>query len=208
MYKTKAVIRVLLIASLFFVILQTERKVHERNQQNRTTTTTLISKDRYFQNDEVRIFFPNNEFEKQDITTQNQSGYFDAINTRIRFCAVYIPKSPEVQYVNSSDGWLCELDVLPAISIADVEQEIVQKFGDSYSTVTNIGSEQVDGKRLAGVLQRVINGFDVLQWRHEIGKTRLEYSLVFGKKHNYLLISSPYGDGATIESIIQKIQML
>ncbi|GAA4276370.1 hypothetical protein GCM10022259_10940 [Aquimarina mytili] len=59
--------------------------------------------------------------------------------------------------------------------------------------------------QISGAIKRIkIKNKKVLSWRLQNMKTRLDHFMVFGKNHNYLFVSSPYGSNNRIEAIIAK----
>ena len=49
---------------------------------------------------------------------------------------------------------------------------------------------------------------EVLKWRAQNGKTRLDHYVIFGKEYNYLFVSSPYGSSGVIENVIAEMELL
>lgn len=147
-----------------------------------------------FENDEVVIFFaPEGFIVKSQKSKRDSKNYFKRYSYHIKFCKQ--PVLPNyVQQVVSSDGWLCNFYVLPY----ETEDKVRGQIKTAYKT--NKYARFSDAKVIK------INHFKVLTWRYSIGKTRLAHFLVFGKKHHYLFISSPYGEQRTILKLIKTMK--
>jgi hypothetical protein len=125
-----------------------------------------------------------------------KGGYFSRVIEEVRFCE-YEPQPPEVQQVlPGEDEFLCSLYILPVIACDQARKEIIRHFKEDKSRPAYF----------RGIDESSISGFALLSWRYQMGKTRLDHYLVFGKKFNYLFVSSPYGSNGSIESIIRTMR--
>ncbi len=102
-----------------------------------------------------------------------------------------------LSYSFSYTIYLSSLFVLPKISKDELEEEIKQYAVEhpSFQITKNI-------KKLK------IGNCEVLKWRFQNGKTRLDHFMVFGKSHSYLFVSSPYGSNGSIEEVIGNIEFI
>lgn len=89
------------------------------------------------------------------------------------------------------------LYILPKMSIEKLKTEIV-----SYA----------DSDSLYQITQKVepikIGENKGYKWRLQNGKTRLDHYMFFGKEHNYLFVSSPYGSNGSIETAVLEMELL
>lgn len=147
-----------------------------------------------YQGLDYTIFFQE-KFIVHQYNNTSADNYFDKIISLIRFCPN--PEyDPHVQQVISSDGFLCSLKILPPYPGKNLLQEINQyylKKAGRYGKYTKASEEKI-GK---------INGF---VWKLQMGKSRLYYYLIQGKRENYLFISSPYGNSSYLEDIIKQMK--
>lgn len=143
-------------------------------------------------NEELRI--PFGDFERRIIPQPPAEGpYFDRYLEIVKFCREPV-LPPHIQQVHSSDGWLCEMRVLPIARPGEILAEIESiQPQTGHATITPVNEES-------------IGGFTILYWRYQSGKTRLDHFLLPARLHYYLLISSPYGDGENIRKLIESTE--
>lgn len=165
--------------------------------ESRTESRAESIPNRVFQNGEIKVTFPETGYAVKDKPATG-TGYFAGYTTRIRFCRQpYQP--PHVQQVRSEDGWLCTFYILPPLAEAEVRAEILRQKGKL---------ESITYQKENGIGKETIKGHQVLVWRMQAGKTRLDHFLVLGPKHNYLFVSSPYGDGESTRKVVETLQVL
>ena len=146
-----------------------------------------------FDNGEVTLSFAPGGFiiTKLD-KTPDPKNYFNRHKYLVKFNRVK-PQPAYVQQVSSSDGWLSELRVLPKENMDKLIEDIPGMYpANKYARLTEVTMVNV-------------NKHKVLRWKYQIGKTRLQHFLVLGGKHNYLFISSPYGETESILALIRKM---
>lgn len=148
-----------------------------------------------FRNSEITVTFPPDGFAVQTQPKTPGKTYFERYVTHLKFCRQ--PKAPpHVQQVRSEDGWLCHFYVLPVLEKEKIKALVLQAHPQpgvvTYQKQPGIGEEKW-------------NGHDLLVWREQYGKTRLDHFLVLGPKANYLFVSSPYGDGDRIREIVKTL---
>jgi len=155
-----------------------------------STMNTSHTTTDHFKRQGVTIPFPNGEFEEKEPLYVASDKALHQFAGYVKFCKQpELP--PEVQQVMSEDGWLCELTILQKIFAEDIKEEIAEL----YPTATYEGEP--------GIGKETINGREVFVWREQYGKTRLDHFLLLGDVEDYHFVSSPYGDGDTIRTIIQ-----
>lgn len=177
------------------------------------TSTILFAqktkKQMVFQNEEIKIMFPGSFMEAEEsqfwsITNKEYTkGYFHNFSKKIRFHEDRQQKYYETedgqrivtQHVVSSDNYLSSMFIYPYMDEKELLKEIEKAFSpnDPY-----VSYRKVEKKKIEDVV--------FLNWRMQRGKSRLEHFLVLGKKHNYLFISTPYGEQEYIEGIISVIE--
>ncbi len=95
----------------------------------------------------------------------------------------------------STIQYLSAIYILPNITIKELLKEI------------EIYAERNQPTKLYGEIEEVIIGnHKVLKWLLRNGKTRIHHYVVFGKKHNYLFASSPYGNYNLLEIAIENFR--
>jgi len=95
------------------------------------------------------------------------------------------------------NGFLCELHILP-FQTNSTALEIIQSASKE---------KRADRSGIQNLTSEKLYGFDVIRWRFQTGKTRLDHYLLIGKKHNYLFISSPYGSHGSMEGILSRTKL-
>lgn len=152
---------------------------------------------RLFKNDEIEVTFPEDGFASQKIEKEKGEKYLSQYSTYLKFCK-QPEQPPYVQQVYSADGWLCAFYILPPWDVDKIKQDLLSGL-DKYDQIRYQEQETIG--------EEIINGNKVLVWRHRRGKTRLDKFLVLGKKHHYLFVSSPYGDGDKIRQIVETVKL-
>jgi len=182
--KLKPIYLQMIIAVFAAIILQCETGMDMIDSNNKT-----------YEDSGVKIDFSNGgyaEYRLDNNNPFNENNYFSTYIKIIEFCpTINLPS--HMQQVQSKSGWLCKLYILPGTSKDNAIDSIknCHKFHKhSYQSET----EEI-----------VIKNKQILKWRYEIGKTRLDHYLVFGIKDNYLFISSPYGEHGEIVSLIENL---
>ena len=161
------------------------------------TNTPANGQAPVFSNEEIQInFFGEFKENISGFKTMYQ-GYFSRVLRQIEFCQ-WQRQPPEVQQVMRPDsGFLCEAYILPVIDEKQAKTALKKIF-------LKVEKHQWNSP----VKTLKIKGFSVLAWRFQAGKTRLDHFLVFGKKYNYLLVSSPYGSNGFMEKIIANMRYI
>ncbi|MCP4131925.1 MAG: hypothetical protein GY754_13185 [bacterium] len=153
-----------------------------------------------YENDEALIPFGEKILVKQEGIKQPGDGYLAAATAEVRF---FKPK-PQPAYVQqvlpAGDGYLSSLYILPPLGEIITEESVKKDVNSSFT-----GKNEYAW--YSGITILEIKGLRVFSWRYQIGKTRLDHFLVFGKKNSYLFVSSPYGSNGSIEAIISKMKM-
>ncbi|MDH5680811.1 MAG: hypothetical protein OEZ36_04430 [Spirochaetota bacterium] len=157
------------------------------------TISFSSEREMIFDNGEVILSFAPDGFITTLLKkTPDPKNYFNRYKYLVKFHRVK-PQPAYVQQVSSEDGWLSELRVLPKENMDKLIEDIPGMYPpNKYARLTEV--------RLINVKK-----FKVLNWKHQIGKTRLQHFLVLGRKHNYLFISSPYGETESILALIRKM---
>lgn len=144
-----------------------------------------------FRNGEIEVPFNERVRILNGNFTPAAEGYFSKVVRQVRFCQ-WQHRPDTIQSVGpGNDGYLCDLYVLPPLSEAEATGELQSAFKKKVPVTLLTEPEAMQ-----------IGKFRLLKWRYQIGKTRLDHYLVFGKKYNYLFVSWPYGSNGTIEKII------
>ena len=147
-----------------------------------------------FSNEEVIInFVPDGYLVKKVNNKIFNNDYFNKYNKFFKFCKMS-PLPEYMQQPSSSDGWFCHFYVLPY----EPEDKVKSFIPSMYQK--NRFSRKFEVKTIK------INKFNVLRWRYQIGKTRLEHFLVLGNQYNYLFISSPYGESSRVLQVIRTMR--
>lgn len=115
----------------------------------------------------------------------------------VDFCK-WLPQPPEVQQVMRPEtGYLCEMHVMPPMTAS----QIISRIQKAANT------PRPDHARTFKIQTVAIGGHSIVRWRFQAGKTRLDHFMVFGKRRNYLFVSSPYGSNGEIEKILARTIM-
>lgn len=115
----------------------------------------------------------------------------------VDFCR-WQPQDPEVQQVSRPEtGYLCEMHILHVQSVAEI-MAAVRKSSEN---------KRPDRGTNRNLTYSEFHGLKVIQWRFQVGKSRLDHYLVLGKAYNYLFVSSPYGSNGAIEEILLRTQI-
>ncbi|MEZ0369976.1 MAG: hypothetical protein ACAI44_12890 [Candidatus Sericytochromatia bacterium] len=154
---------------------------------------------RVFQNQEIQITFPETGFALKPLPAKSITGYFANWLTHLKFCRQ--PKQPpHVQQVHSEDGWLCNFYILPRLGKTEVRAEVLKRRS---------AHTQISYQKEAGIIgEEAHQGHPMLVWREQSGKTRLDHFLIIGPKHNFLFVSSPYGDGEMLRRTVASLRFL
>lgn len=153
---------------------------------------------RHFQTAEIQLTFPESGYAVQALPARPPSGYFDSYSAHLKFCKQ--PRQPAyVQQVYSDDGWLCHFYELPALKPEQIKPLILKRRTQSV---------RITYRQKAGIGEETYKGHPLLVWREQAGKTRLDHFLVVGPAHNYLFVSSPYGDGEMIRNVLNTLNFL
>ncbi|MDF1549912.1 MAG: hypothetical protein P1P88_18940 [Bacteroidales bacterium] len=164
-----------------------------------------------FKTEDVEIKFPGSylELEKGSFYSVNnhdyKEGYFHTFEKEIHFCEDHAQKYETtddgeiipLQTVDTDDGYLCSLSILPLIEEKPLFEEIKKAFEPKGALASLIGIEKIK-----------VNKHKVIKWKAQNGKTRLVHYMLKAKNHYYLFISSPYGDGDYVEKIISEVKLL
>lgn len=97
---------------------------------------------------------------------------------------------------STSGSDLHSLFILPKKPINDVNKEI-HTYPKKYPHF-----QLIKGPKMV-----MINNIPLLKWRYQAGKTRLDHFLLFGKRQNYLFISSPYSSSKDFEKRVGSIKL-
>ncbi|MDH5657347.1 MAG: hypothetical protein OEZ34_15655 [Spirochaetia bacterium] len=160
--------------------------------------TMLLAESNIYEDFGIKINFGSGGFSEVELksgTNENpfvKKNYFSTFTKKIRFCPV--SKQPAyMQQVVSESGWMCEFYILPGKSKNEIRRHILNSYvHNKFSHYSEI-EELTISKR------------QILKWRYRIGKTRLDHFLIFGKKVNYLFISSPYGENGDVIPLIETL---
>ena len=164
-----------------------------------------------YKNDEIEISFPGSfrEVEKDQFMAATnktyESGYFYELEKKIRFHEddqekFYTAEDGTMiptQHIMSSSGYLSILYIFPVVEKSVLLLEIEKAFKPEKSVV-----------KYREVSETKINELNLLNWRTQQGKNRFEYYLLLGGRHNYLFISTAYGEKDYIENILRNTKFL
>ena len=154
--------------------------------------------NRVFQNQEIKVVFPESGYAAKSVTPKAGAAYFARYLTHLKFCK-QPQQPPHVQQVRSEDGWLCSFYILPPLAKEQLKTEILKQQGPhqtlTYQKKPGIGEERHRDRPM-------------LVWRMQSGKTRLDHFLLIGPQHNYLFVSSPYGDGEMTRKTVETLEFL
>lgn len=153
--------------------------------------------ERLYRAPDFEVTFPEGGYAAKPLPDTETAGYFRQYDLHIKFCRQpALP--PHVQQVRSEDGWLCSFYRLPPLGAGAARAEILARKPEqttiSYAKAEGIGTE-------------AHQDLPMLVWREQSGKTRLDHFLVLGPRHNYLFVSSPYGDGDRIREVLRTLRL-
>jgi len=200
----------LLIAICFGSCAVNHEKNLEDKERVKLKNTINTQKVMIYKNSEIEIRFPGSykEVEKghfwSEINKSYVKGYFFELEKEISFHEddqekFYTAENGEIietQHVITSNGYLSTLYIYPAIEKASLLAEIEKAFKPENLSVSYRKVNEVK-----------FGDLKVLNWRTQNKKNRFEYYLVLGKIHNYLFISTPYGEQEYIENVLHNIKL-
>ncbi|PKL77088.1 MAG: hypothetical protein CVV27_06975 [Candidatus Melainabacteria bacterium HGW-Melainabacteria-1] len=151
-----------------------------------------------FQTPEIEVIFPDSGYAEQALPAQAGPGYFARYSTHLKFCK-QPEQPPHMQQVRSADGWLCHFYILPPLEAQALHAEVLKRQAENWT---------ISYQREPGIGTETHAGHPMLVWRQQSGKTRLDHFLVIGPRHNYLFVSSPYGDGERIRNVVSTLKFM
>lgn len=145
-----------------------------------------------FRNEEVELSFQEPIRILSSDFSPAAEGYFSRISRQVRFCAWRRRPSDVQQLLPSQDGFLCDFYVLPPLPPEPARLEIEKNFRKKETPF-----------HMTPPREEQIGEFRVLSWRFQKGKSRFDHYLAFGRRHNYLFVSWPYGSNGELEKLIR-----
>ncbi|MCP3924640.1 MAG: hypothetical protein GY714_18855 [Desulfobacterales bacterium] len=153
-----------------------------------STSPEAITK---YSNEEVSIEFNEKILIKEPGFDKPEQPYFATAISLVKFNKVKIQEGNIQQVIPGKDGYLSKMFILPYRSPEFVKEilgkiTLMKKKHEQYVPFSMESSEK-----------------QTMGWRYQVGKLTFDHYMVFGKKYNYLFISSHYGSTGAIEKVIR-----
>ncbi|MCP4354588.1 MAG: hypothetical protein GY793_02930 [Proteobacteria bacterium] len=146
-----------------------------------------------YSNEEVSIEFNEKILIKKPGFDKPEQSYFATAISLVKFNKIKMQEGNIQQVTPGKDGYLSKMFILPYRSPEFVKEilgkiTLMKKKHEQYIPFSMESSEK-----------------QTMGWRYQVGKLSFDHYVVFGKKYNYLFISSPYGSNGAIEKVIKSM---